>query len=207
VCYAAALRIARFHTANEFGDWITVLHTFTNANAAHQLLKRAPSAELVRGVFHTAMRLYLDRFLNMPAARLPDERPGHRATLPTEPDDVLSWLRDLFDREQQVPAAAQLVDHWLALGYDPAPLIAELGHLLLREDAEFHSYQMLEAGVALHRELAADEPVRAHRVLVAIARYLAAHAPTSRAMLQTATTARRLQRGDDLATDPAEDEA
>ena len=29
VSYAAALRVARFHTSNEFGDWITVLHTFT----------------------------------------------------------------------------------------------------------------------------------------------------------------------------------
>ncbi|MCA9969594.1 MAG: Rieske (2Fe-2S) protein, partial [Anaerolineales bacterium] len=29
VSYAAALRIARFHTSNEFGDWDTALHTFT----------------------------------------------------------------------------------------------------------------------------------------------------------------------------------
>ena len=29
VSYAAALRVARFHTSNEFSDWITVLHTFT----------------------------------------------------------------------------------------------------------------------------------------------------------------------------------
>lgn len=207
VSYAAALRIARFHTANEFADWIIVLHTFTNANAVHQLVKRAPSAELLRGVFHAAMRLYLDRFLNLPAARLPDERPTHRATLPTEPALLLGQLRELLDREQQIPAAARVVDHWLALGHEPAPLIAELGHLLLREDAEFHTYQMLEAGVALHRELVTDDPLRANRVLVAVTRYLAAHAPTSRAMHQTATTGRRLQRGDDLAADPPEEEA
>lgn len=207
VSYAAALRIARFHTANEFADWITVLHTFTNANAVHQLLKRAPSAELLRGVFHAAMRLYLDRFLNLPAARLPDERPAHRATLPSDPDRLLGQLRELLDREQQISAAARVVDHWLALGHAPAPLIAELGHLLLREDAEFHTYQMLEAGVALHRELVTDDPLRANRVLVAATRYLAAHAPTSRALLQTAATARRLQRGDDLAADPADEEA
>src|SRR5439155_1702762 len=29
VAYAAALRVARFHTVNEFGDWDTALHTFT----------------------------------------------------------------------------------------------------------------------------------------------------------------------------------
>ncbi|MDQ3693722.1 MAG: Rieske (2Fe-2S) protein [Chloroflexota bacterium] len=206
VSYAAALRVARFHTANEFADWITVLHTFSNANAVHQLLKRAPSAELARGIFHVAMQLYLDRFLNQPAARLPDERPSHRQALPTDPVRLLAGLRELFDREQQVRPAAEVVDHWLALGHDPAPLIAELGHLLLREDGEFHSYQMLEAGLALHGELASSDQRRANRVLVAIARYLAAHAPTSRSMLQTANIARRLQRGDDLASDPADEE-
>ena len=40
VAYTAALRIARFHTSNEFGDWDTALHTFTFANAVHQGLRR-----------------------------------------------------------------------------------------------------------------------------------------------------------------------
>jgi nitrite reductase/ring-hydroxylating ferredoxin subunit len=206
VSYAAALRVARFHTSNEFGDWITVLHTFTHANAVHQLVRRAPAPEVLRGVYHAAMRLYLDRFLNMPAARLPEERPGDLAALPTAAPELLANLRELFDREQQVQPAAILVQRYLSLGHDPALLIAELAFLLLREDGEFHSYQMLEAGVALYAELEADDPAAAARALVAVARYLAAHAPTSRAMLQTAKTARRLQRGEDLATEP-EDEA
>jgi nitrite reductase/ring-hydroxylating ferredoxin subunit len=207
VSYAAALRVARFHTSNEFGDWITVLHTFTHANAVHQLLRRAPSPEVLRGVYHAGMRVYLDRFLNMPAARLPEERSGDLAALPTDATAILEHLRDLCDREQQVQPAAFLVQRYLALGHDPAPLIAELAFLLLREDGEFHSYQMLEAGVALYAELDAEDPAAAARVLVAVARYLAAHAPTSRAMLQTAKTARRLQRGEDLATDSEDDAA
>jgi nitrite reductase/ring-hydroxylating ferredoxin subunit len=205
VSYAAALRVARFHTSNEFSDWITVLHTFTHANAVHQLLHRAPSPELLRGVYHAALRLYLDRFLNTPAARLPEERPGKLAALPTAADALLVALRDLLDREQQIDPSGLVVHRYLALGHDPAPLIAELGHMLLREDGEFHSYQMLEAGVALHGELAPEDPVAAARVLVAVARYLAAHAPTSRDMLQTAKPARRLRRGEDLATEPAEE--
>jgi hypothetical protein len=205
VSYAAALRVARFHTSNEFSDWITVLHTFTHANAVHQLLHRSPSPELLRGVYHAAMRLYLDRFLNTPAARLPEERPGKLAALPTDANALLAELDNLFDREQQVETAGLVVHRYLSLGHDPAPLIAQLGHLLLREDGEFHSYQMLEAGVALHSELATEDPTAA-RVLVAVTRYLAAHAPTSRAMLQTAKTARRLRRGEDLATEPAEEE-
>ncbi|HEY7035414.1 MAG TPA: hypothetical protein VH482_29005, partial [Thermomicrobiales bacterium] len=204
VSYAAALRVARFHTANEFSDWIAVLHTFTHANAVHQSMRRAPSAELVRGLFHGAMRLYLDRFLNIPAARLPEDRPSDLAALPTEADALLTHLRDLLDREQQVQAAADATHRYLALGLDPAPLVATLGHLLLREDGEFHSYQMLEAGAALFAELAPRNPAAANRALVAVARYLAAHAPTSRAMLQTAKIARRLHRGEDLSADPDE---
>src|SRR5574341_1020983 len=61
VAYAAARRIAHFHTSNEFGDWDTALHTFTFANAVHQGLRRVDSAELVRGVFDSAMSIYLDR--------------------------------------------------------------------------------------------------------------------------------------------------
>jgi hypothetical protein len=55
VAYAAALRIARFHTSNEFGDWDRALHTFTFANATHQGLRRVPSLELLRGVFDAAI--------------------------------------------------------------------------------------------------------------------------------------------------------
>ncbi len=198
LCYAAALRVARFHTSNEFGDWITVLHTFTYCNALHQGLKRAPSAELARGIFHGAMKLYLDRFLNMPAARLPDDREvagdGHE----TSEAPLLDELRHLLDVEQQVNPAGALVWRYLRRGHDPARLIGALGHVLLREDGEFHSYQMLEAGIALYKELRGERPEAAGRVLVAVARYLAAHAPTSRAMLQTARTAVRLHRGDEI---------
>ncbi len=66
VSYAAALRVARFHTSNEFNDWIAVLHTFTSANATHRLLQRAPSLAGARGIWHATMDLYLNRFLNAP---------------------------------------------------------------------------------------------------------------------------------------------
>jgi nitrite reductase/ring-hydroxylating ferredoxin subunit len=197
LCYAAALRIARFHTSNEFGDWITVLHTFTYCNALHQGLKRAPSTELARGIFHGAMKLYLDRFLNMPAARLPDEREV-AADGRADEAGILAELRALLDIEQQVNPAGALVWRYLARGHAPAGLLSTLGHVLLREDGEFHSYQCLEAGFALYKELRETRPSAAERVLVAVARYLAAHAPTARSMLQTARTALRLHRGEEL---------
>src|SRR5262249_29649762 len=126
LAYAAALRVARFHTSNEFGDWITVLHTFTYANALHQSLKRAPSAEALRGVFHGAMPLYLDRFLNMPAAPLPP------SAAPATADALLEELLALLNRQQEVNAAGALAYRYLALGHPDDRLIETLGRTLLR---------------------------------------------------------------------------
>ncbi len=85
------------------------------------------------------------------------------------------------------------------LGHSPDALIATLARALLREDAGFHAYQMLEAGVQQFRGWGNCEAGR--RILVAVARYMAAHSPTERAILQTADIARRLMRGAELHRD------
>ncbi|MFN8471782.1 MAG: Rieske (2Fe-2S) protein [Anaerolineae bacterium] len=199
VAYAAALRVARFHTANEFGDWDTVLHTFTYANAVDQSMRRAPSWDLLRGVYHGAMSVYLDRFLNTPPARLPDERSVR--DLPTDADVLLDQLLSLLDRQQQVNQAGAVAYRYLSLSHPPARLLATLGHALLREDTLFHTYQVLEAGYRQYGILAESRPDLAPNVLVGVARYVAAHCPTARAMLQTANIAMRLHRGEDLTVD------
>jgi hypothetical protein len=197
LAYAAALRIARFGTANEFSDWDTALHVFTYANAVHQLLGRVERAhadggfpEGVRGVFQGAMALYLTRYLNQPPARLPD---GSEGDLPENADDLLRQVLDAFDRQQQVNPSARLVARYLALGHPAEPLLATLAHALLREDAGFHTFQMFEAGLRQYRAWDGGTPGR--NILIAVTRYLAAHSPTERARFQTATIARRLQRG------------
>ena len=194
---AAALRIARFHTKNEFGDWIAVLHTYTYANALHQCAKRAPSVEIARGIFHGAMAIYFDRWFNMPAARLPQNR-RETETLPTDADELLDGFVELLDTQAQADRGGMYIYRYLSLGHPREALLARLGHILLREDAEFHSFQMLEAAFQQADEL--DE-ARARIALVAAARYLAAHAPTARARRQTANLALRLHRGDDLSAD------
>ncbi len=194
---AAALRIARFHTKNEFGDWIAVLHTYTYANALHQCAKRAPSVEIARGIFHGAMAIYFDRWFNMPAARLPQNR-RETETLPTDADELLDRFVELLDTQAQADRAGMYIYRYLSLGHPREALLERLGHILLREDAEFHSFQMLEAAFQQAGEL--DE-ARARIALVAAARYLAAHAPTARARRQTANLALRLHRGDDLSAD------
>ena len=191
VCYAAALRMARFHTANEFGDWDTVLHTFTFANAMHQALRRAPSITLLRGVFDAAMRVYLDRFLNIPAAKLPQPQRSSAS-----PQALLAELLDLFDTQKQVAEAATLGAQYLANGGAPDRLMAVLGKALLREDPDFHTIQTVEAAFAQHR-LWRGTPQAGHFLLASL-RYLAAHAPTSRAIDQTFRIAWRLHRGDRL---------
>ncbi len=196
IAYAAALRLARFPVSNEFGDWDTVHNTWSSCSALFRALSRHPSPELARGIYHAAMALYLDRFLMVPAARLPDEarENGHVASA----EGLLAELRSRFDLNQQVDAAARLVDAYLVAGYAEAPLIATLGHLTLREDAGFHMYQTLEAGIHLYQTLREREPLAARRTLVGVTRFLAAHAPTARALNQTVRIAIRLHRGEEI---------
>jgi nitrite reductase/ring-hydroxylating ferredoxin subunit len=186
VSFAAATRIARFPTSNEFGDWDTALHTFTFAHAVEQGLRRSPSRALVRGVFDAAMSVYLDRFLNVPATRLPSARPA------AEPEALLAELPALLDRQQQVDAAGTLVASYLAAGGDPRRLVEALGAALVRENRDFHTIQCVEAAVRQHELTGEGLP------LIAAARYLAAHATTTRSQRQTFEIARRLHRGERL---------
>ena len=87
----------------------------------------------------------------------------------------------------------------LTLGHSVQALIATLARALLREDASFHAYQVLDAGVRQFGEWGNTEEGR--HILIAVARYLAAHSPTERAELQTADIARRLMRGGELHQD------
>ena len=191
VAHAAARRIVHFHTSNEFGDWDTTLHTFTFANAVHQGLRRTPSPELVRGVFDAAASVYLDRFLNVPSIPIP----APSGTV-KDAEARLNEFEDLLDRQQRVNDAAALVVDCLHAGIEPDRVLAVLGRALLREDRNFHTIQAVEAALR-HHEFTRGTPA-APVVLVAAARYLAAHAPTARAQGQTYQIAQRLHRGERL---------
>ena len=190
VAYAAALRITRFHTQNDHGDWDEVHHAFTAANALHQALVRAPTPELVRGVYHGALRIYLDRFLNIPAARLPKPSPGSEAV-------DLTGLQQCWDQEGRVDEAGTLVYRYLTSGSDPARAITALGRALLTEDAGFHWFQTYEAAV---RQYNAWPPgsEEGSLILAGTARFLAAHTPTRRELSQVVGIATRLRRGEAL---------
>ena len=190
VAYAGFLRMARFHTSNEFGDWDTVHNTLTAANALHQALKRAPSIELTRAVFDVAMSIYLDRFLNMPAQRLPEPN-GAR------PEDGLGdSILKAMDSQQQVEQSAGLVSDYVSGSPDPDGVLPVLAHAMLREDSTFHHFQIVEAALKQYEDRRGTDSAR--HVLVGLARFLAAHYPTPRAVNQTYGIAVRLQRGDEI---------
>ncbi|HUQ63121.1 MAG TPA: Rieske 2Fe-2S domain-containing protein [Acidimicrobiales bacterium] len=186
VALAAGLRITRFHVQNDFGDWDTVHHGFTAANALHQSLRRAASPELMRGLVHGALRGYLDRFLNVPAARLPQTVEGD-----------LEELESCWDEQGAVDRAGAIAYGWLKGGGDRGRLIAVLGRALLSEDAGFHWYQTVEAA-AVQSEAWPEGSEESALLLTGAARFLAAHTPTRRELPHVVTTAARLRRGDDL---------
>ena len=210
VAYAAALRIAQFHTRNEFSDWDAALHTFTFANAVHQGLRRISTPELLRGVFDAAMRIYLNRFLNIPPAGLPhnqksaEEKNSSDTISGSIVGDVKTLLKELptlLDKQQQINQAGQLVADYLYNGGNPNLLLAAIGNLLLREDRNFHSIQMIEAAFRQYSLLSYEDnivnPQRTY-ILVAAARYLAAHSPTMRSQGRTYQIANQLHHGEHL---------
>ncbi|MGH9187868.1 MAG: Rieske 2Fe-2S domain-containing protein [Acidimicrobiales bacterium] len=186
VAFAASLRIVRFHTQNDHGDWDVVHHGLTAASGVHHAVVRTPVPELVRAVVHGALKVYLDRFLNVPAARLPTATSGD-----------LADLGACWDEQGRVDEAGTIVHGFLAAGGDPAEAIAALGHALLAEDAEFHWFQTVEAAVQqFHAWPRASVPARL--ILVGAARFLAAHTPTRRELPQVVRIATRLRRGEAL---------
>ena len=218
VAYAAALRIAQFHTRNEFGDWDAVLHTFTFANAVNQGLRRNATPELLRGVFDAAMRIYLNRFLNVPPAKIPKPKLtvafGKGKSSDNNDDNVnspeqaartlLNALPEVLDKQQQTNQAGQLVSDYLYNGGSLDLILASLGSLLLREDRNFHSIQMVDAAFKqLSRLLPSikdedDVDSECVNILVAAARYLAAHSPTMRSQARTFQIGNQLYHGKHL---------
>ncbi|MCH8907199.1 MAG: Rieske (2Fe-2S) protein [Candidatus Heimdallarchaeota archaeon] len=192
VAYATALRIAHFHTVNEFPDWDDTHHAFTYSNAVHQAMVRAPSVELLRAVFDGAIFNYLNRFLNIPSAPLPKIKEDDL----TENQQFANAFFDLLNKHEQVNQAGKLVALYLDRDTDFEVILSSIGGGLLREDRNFHSIQIVEAAFQQYKLLEGSE--EGSNVLVAAARFLAAHSPTRRAQGQTYEIANKLFRGDKI---------
>ena len=206
VIAAATRRVLAFGTANEHSDWDTVHHTLTYANAVAEGLRRVPSPALFRGVLDAAMSVYLDRFLNVPPARLPEQYASPAGPADASPEELLALLEKSYDGRAAVDEAGRLAWRFLEEGGKPSALLAALGTVVLREDVAFHEMQQLEL---CWRRLQRLGDCRDSRIaLVATARWLAAQFPTRRAREQTFQIAQRLERGEALyEDDQAEDRA
>ena len=204
---AAGLRLARFATSNEVSDWFNPQHTFIFCNAVQRALLRTGGADVVRALYQAAIAVYMDRYLNVPAAKLPAERGTAR---PAADDAAAGGLLDdllgALDNRAEVERAADLTSSYLRT--PAADWAAHLGRLVdrlafatLREDLDFHTLQVLEAAAT---QLAARGNDRgAEQIMVGVVRNLAAHCPTQRAGYQTAVIARRLQHGEELFAEDA----
>jgi nitrite reductase/ring-hydroxylating ferredoxin subunit len=205
VTYAAALRIAQFPITNEYSDWDTTLHTFTFANAVQQAICRLPSSkELLRAIFDVAMSNYLNRFLNVPCVALPSEKeePINNRDSESNRGNMMDRFLDTLDKRHQVNEAAKMVATCLSTQQGEKELSEILVHALLREDRSFHTIQMLEAAFRQKTELQRLQVLEGIKpishILIAAARYLAAHTPSARAQGQTFEIAWRLHQGGKL---------
>jgi nitrite reductase/ring-hydroxylating ferredoxin subunit len=197
--YAAAIRTARFHLKNE-GDWHAVANLYSYAHALYRAFLIAPGPELLRGIFHGIVEASHLQWLNIPSARVP--RPDERLDeSPSDPDAMLKSLRDLADF-QKVYEAEVTVNQYLADGHDVGALRTTLAHILLREDAELHMFQILEAAYR-HYELSDDvEEKRIH--LLAATRYITAQ-KVMKGILWATRNAEMLERGELLSERDDED--
>ncbi len=191
VARAATCRVAQFGTSNEFNDWNTVHHTFSYANAAHELARRTDSVVAYRPAFDGAISVYLGRFLNEPATPIPEPESTSQ-----KPAALREALLEAFDQQDQVDESGRLVAEHFEAGGDPKALIQTLGKGLLREEPQFHTLQNVEAAVRRYER--ADSELGERLPLVATARYMSAHFPTRRSSEQTFDIARRLHRGEHL---------
>lgn len=205
VAYAAALRIAQFPITNEYSDWDTTLHTFTFANAVQQAICRLPSSkELLRAIFDVAISNYLNRFLNVPCVALPSEKeePINNRDSESNRENMMDRFLDTLDKRHQVNEAAKMVATCLSTQQGEKELSEILVHALLREDRSFHTIQMLEATFRQKTELqrlqVLEDIKPISHILIAAARYLAAHTPSARAQGQTFEIAWRLHQGGKL---------
>ncbi len=187
VAFAAAARLAQFNSSNDVEDWFSPAHAFTYAHAIYRALERSPSWAVFRGVYHAALRVYLDRLLSTPPFKPPKGSPGRDA------GSLLKALLDAMDRRYSVDEVAGIVADYMASGGSEESLVRTLSHAVLREDQDFYVVQVLEAGVRLSREL--GRPEDRATVYIAVARFAASQSPTRRRVEQTLSIASRLEAG------------
>ena len=190
----AAARLAHFPESNDVDDWFDPVHTFSFCNALHQVLSRGEvTPEIERGLLHGAMSIYVDRFLNIPSAKLPEG--AALESLPSTAEDLLAAILETLDQKKGWSAVPSLVVRYLRFGHPESALIDTLTFATVREDLDFHKLQVLEAAVT-QAELWPPGSPESELLYIGAARHLAAYCPTRRSSSQSVGVALRLHRGE-----------
>jgi hypothetical protein len=172
------------------------MHTFSFCNALYQVLARGETeVNVLRGMYHAAMSIYVDRFLNVPCAQVPGETPLEK--LPTAPGLLREGILSSLDQRKGWSEVPSLVVRYLRLGHPEPDLVDTLTFATVREDLDFHKLQMIEAGIT---QAQVWQPGSSERELLytAVARHLAAHCPTRRSSSQSVAVALRLHHGEEI---------
>ena len=193
---AAAWRLACFPESNDIDDWFGPMHTFSFCNALYQVLARGGAdANVLRGVYHAAMSIYVDRFLNIPRAQLPGETSLEK--LPTAPGLLREGILSSLDQRKGWSEVPSLVVRYLRLGHPERDLVDTLTFATVREDLDFHKLQVMEAAVT-QAQLWQPGSFERELLYTAVARHLAAHCPTRRSSSQSVAVALRLHHGEEI---------
>jgi hypothetical protein len=96
-------------------DWLHATHALTHADAVHETLLRRPSAEALRGLFHSARFVQHLNPLDRPVDR--------RAAPPAQPPDAAALCRASLGGHATVPI---LIDHHLKTSFAARRVTAAL---------------------------------------------------------------------------------
>ena len=118
--------------------------------------------------------------------------------LPDDPDVLLKSLLAELDQRANVEQLADIVSRYLSLDFEFTPLVDTLALATVREDLDFHSLQVLEAGINQCRAWGDTDSLEREHIMIGVVRNLAAHCPTRRAGEQTADIAQRLHNGEKI---------
>jgi hypothetical protein len=141
------------------------------------------------------MSIYVDRFLNIPRAQLPGEMPLDK--LPTAPGLLREAILSSLDQRKGWAEVPNLVVRYLRMGHPERDLVDTLTFATVREDLDFHTLQVIEAGVT-QAQLWQPGSVERELLYTAMARHLAAHCPTRRSSSQSVAVALRLHHGEEI---------
>jgi len=195
LCLLSLGRLARFPESNEVGDWFNPVHSTIHANAVYQMISRSISHATCRGLLHTALAIYQDRYLNLPSPALPNPNSDEIDQI-RKSGNWQNHLLKILDGKQSWRVFPNQVVAAFRAGKPVEEILDTIAKAVLREDFDFHKLQVLE--IIAKQIPVARESSEIELMLAGVARHTAAHSPTPREQNKLILIAQRLQRGENI---------